>query len=64
VWFTERPDANFHKFMAQWMDKAPEGAVGGNVFRHFVMTIDYPRATAYFRCVRGCKPAATPPPAP
>ena len=64
VWFTERPDANFHKFMAQWMDKAPEGAVGGNVFRHFVMTIDYPGAKAYFRCVRGCKPASTPPPAP
>lgn len=64
VWFTERPDASFHKFMAQWMDKMPEGAVGGNVFRHFVMTIDYPHATAHFRCVRGCRPAATPPPAP
>lgn len=64
VWFTERPDSNFHKFMGQWMDKTPEGAVGGNVFRHFVMTIDYPDAKAYFRCVRGCKPVATPPPAP
>lgn len=64
VWFTERPDPNFHKFMAQWMDKPPEGAVGGNVFRHFVMTIDYPHAVAYFRCVVGCKAVATPPRAP
>jgi hypothetical protein len=59
VWFTERPDANFHKFMGQWMDKKPDGAVGGNVFRHFVMTIDYPDAVAYFRCVRGCIAAET-----
>lgn len=55
VWFTERPDASFHQFMGQWMDKKPDGAVGGNVFRHFVMTIDYPNAIAYFRCVHGCK---------
>jgi hypothetical protein len=49
VWFTERPDASFHQFMAQWMDKPPEGAVGGNVFRHFAVTVDYPAAVAYFR---------------
>lgn len=63
VWFTERPDSNFHQYMASMMDKPPEGAVGGNVFEHFVMTLDYPASTAYFRCVRGCR-AATPPPAP
>ncbi len=57
VWFTERSDADFHQFMGQWMDKPPDGAVGGNVFRHFVMTIDYPDATAYFRCVHGCRAA-------
>jgi hypothetical protein len=45
--------------MAQMMDKSTEGAVGGNVFRHFVMTIDYPGEAAYFRCVSGCKPVAT-----
>lgn len=55
VWFTERPDASFHQFMGQWMDKKPDGAAGGNIFRHFVMTIDYPDATAYFRCVHGCE---------
>lgn len=55
VWFTERPDRNFHEFMARYMDKPTDGAVGGNVFGHFVMTIDYPGSTAYFRCVKGCR---------
>ncbi|MBE1160475.1 hypothetical protein [Dyella acidiphila] len=63
VWFTERPDAAFHDMMSSMMDKRVEGAVGANVFSHFVMTLDYPRATAYFRCASGCK-LATPPPAP
>lgn len=60
VWFTERPDKAFHQYMAQMMDKPTEGAVGGNVFRHFAMTIDYPRETAYFRCVKACAPAPAP----
>jgi len=64
VWFTEQPDYGYHVWMASMMDKSIEGTVGGNVFRHFAMTIDYPRETAYFRCVTGCKAAATPPPAP
>jgi len=58
VWFTEQPDQAFHQYMAQMMDKPTEGAVGGNVFGHFVMTIDYPREAAYFYCVSGCKPVA------
>jgi hypothetical protein len=48
VWFTERPDANFHEYMSQWMDRQIDGAVGGNVLRYFAITVDYPRATAYF----------------
>ncbi len=60
VWFTERPDRNFHQFMAQMMDKPPEGAIGGNVFAHFRMTLDYPHATAWFDCVRGCRAAGRP----
>lgn len=48
VWFTERPDANFHDFMSQWMDRRVEGAVGGNVFRYFRVTVDYPGSLAYF----------------
>lgn len=55
VWFTERPDANFHKFMSSMMDAQVEGAIGGNVFEHFVMTVDYGHAKAWFRCVQGCK---------
>jgi hypothetical protein len=64
VWFTEQPDHAYHVWMANMMDKSVEGAVGGNVFRHFVMTIDYPHEAAYFRCVTGCKAAVTPPPGP
>lgn len=63
VWFTERSDADFHDFMSSYMDKQVEGSVGGNVFGHFVMTIDYVGQAAYFRCVNGCKPS-TPPQAP
>lgn len=59
VWFTEQPDKAFHEYMAKMMDKPTEGAVGGNVFRHFAMTIDYPHEAAYFRCMSGCKPATT-----
>jgi hypothetical protein len=63
VWFTERPDFAFHQEMSPYMDKQIEGSVGGNVFNHFVMTIDYVGQAAYFRCVSGCKPS-TPPQAP
>jgi hypothetical protein len=63
VWFTERPDPAFHDMMSSMMDQRVEGAVGGNVFGHFVMTIDYPRNTAYFQCSGGCT-AVTPPPVP
>jgi hypothetical protein len=48
VWFTQRPDAAFHDFMAQWMDRPVDGALGGSAFRFFRMTVDYPRARASF----------------
>jgi hypothetical protein len=48
VWFVERPDANFHEFMSQWMDRRVDGALGGNVFRFFRVTVDYPAAVAHF----------------
>ncbi|MET0332431.1 MAG: hypothetical protein ABW154_13490 [Dyella sp.] len=50
VWFTERSDQDFHAALDGLMDKPPVGALGGNVFRHFVMRIDYPRKTAWLRC--------------
>lgn len=62
VWFTERPDAAFHDMMSSMTDRRVDGALGGNAFAHFRMTLDYSRAMAYFQCVREC--AATPRPAP
>ncbi len=62
VWFTERPDANFSEQpggMSSYMDQPVVGAVGGNVFMHFTMTIDYPDAKAWFACGMGCRPAGT-----
>lgn len=55
VWFTKRPDANFHDMMSSMMDSRVEGAVGGNVFHHFAITLDYPSARAAFRCQLSCK---------
>jgi len=63
VWFTWRPDASFRTYMSGMMDAQVEGAIGGNALRHFVMTVDYPGATAYFRCIEGCSPVR-PRPAP
>jgi hypothetical protein len=54
VWFTQRPDYNFQQWMTSMMDQEVQGAVGGNVFRHFVVTVDYPKERAHFRCVEGC----------
>lgn len=48
VWFTVRPDRSFHQFMAQWMDRPLDGALGGSAFRGFRITVDYPGATATF----------------
>lgn len=63
VWFTWRADRNFREYMSGMMDSRVEGAIGGNALRHFVMTVDYPGAAAYFRCVVDCRPV-TPRPAP
>lgn len=48
AWFTRRPDKNFHEWMSQWMDKKIEGAVGGNVWGHFRVTVSYPDELAIF----------------
>lgn len=49
VWFTQRPDPNFHQYMSQWMDRQVDGALGGSAFRHFgEIFIDYPDARAHF----------------
>lgn len=48
VWFTSRPDQNFHTFMSQWMDTQIHGALGGSLFRYFQIQVDYPKALATF----------------
>ncbi len=48
VWFTVRPDKAFHEYMAQWMDKPVEGALGGSALHYFRVTVDYVNAKAYF----------------
>lgn len=58
VWFTERPDHSY-AWMSKMMDGPVVGSAGGNIFRHFVMTLDYPHEAAWFRCVKGCRPAAS-----
>lgn len=55
VWFTRRPDSAFHDMMAELMDLKPEGAVGGNAFSSMRVTIDYPRQTVWFECLKDCR---------
>lgn len=57
VWFIERPDKNFVEYMSSMMDGTVHGAVGGNVFAPFRMTIDYPHGKVWFACMKGCKSA-------
>ena len=47
AWFTRRPDSN-HQWMSSFMDQPIVASIGGNVLRHFVVSVDYPRAVAYF----------------
>lgn len=49
VWFTRRPDKNFHEHMARMMDKPPDGAIGGSALRHFArVTADWANAAVVF----------------
>ena len=49
VWFTLRPDTNFHDFMSGMMDARVEGALGGDALRYFRVTVDYPHGRAVFQ---------------
>jgi hypothetical protein len=46
VWFTRRSEGNY-VWMSSFMDAPISASIGGNVFRHFRLTIDYPHAVAY-----------------
>jgi hypothetical protein len=47
VWFTRRTDQNF-EWMSGFMDRAVDGAIGGNALRFFRVSVDYPGAVAVF----------------
>lgn len=59
VWFTVQ--LHIAAYMSQFTDRPIKGALGGNVFRHFIMTVDYPHRVAYFQCATGCKLATSQP---
>lgn len=46
VWFTGRPDGNFHEFMSQMMDRRIDGALGGSALRYATVVVDYPGSRA------------------
>ena len=46
VWFVRRGDGNY-TWMSSFMDAPISASIGGNFFRHFRLTIDYPNAVAY-----------------
>jgi hypothetical protein len=49
VWFTSRPDENFREYMAELMDKASDGAIGGTALKYFQrVTVDWANGTAVF----------------
>lgn len=48
VWFSVQRDQAFHQYMAQWMDRPTEGALGGSAFKYLRMTVDWPNAVAVF----------------
>lgn len=49
VWFTRRPDEDFHELTARLMDRPSDGAIGGSALRHFErVTVDWANATAVF----------------
>jgi hypothetical protein len=48
VWFTWRPDNAFHEWMAQWMDRPVEGALGGSAFYDLRITVDWDHGVAAF----------------
>lgn len=48
VWFSIQGDNAFHNYMAQWMDKQTEGAIGGSALHYLRVTVDWPGEIAVF----------------
>jgi hypothetical protein len=51
VWFATRKDTIYDKYSEDIMDSHIDGAVGGNVFKHFEIIADYPAGKLYFKQV-------------
>jgi hypothetical protein len=49
VWFTERPDENFHGMMSSLMSGQVEGSIGPNAFSDVIVSVDYPRSRAWLQ---------------
>ena len=47
VWFTRRPDPDFHQFMSSMMDRRIDGALGGSALKYLRIVVDYPNEQAY-----------------
>jgi hypothetical protein len=47
VWFTERSDDAFAKFMSPMMSAEVKGSLGGNAMGALIVTIDYPNSRAW-----------------
>jgi hypothetical protein len=52
VWFTERADENFHGMMSSLTSGVVEGAIGGNAFAGFLISVDYPSSRAWLQSKR------------
>jgi hypothetical protein len=55
VWFTERSDASYRRYMSAMMNREVEGSLGGNALAGLEMTVDYPGARAWFACRSRCR---------
>ncbi len=49
IWFATRKDSIYDKYSKEIMDAHIDGAVGGNLFKHFEIIADYSGAKLYFR---------------
>lgn len=48
VWFNVQPEYAFHNYMAQFMDKPTEGAIGSSLLHYLRVTVDWENAVAVF----------------
>lgn len=52
LWFATRKDKIYDQYSKDIMDSHIEGAVGGNILKHFEIIADYPGRKLYFKQVK------------